>query len=112
MNYFITKDIKQAKDEKIVKIEKYKYLSQEYVGDILRQTVAILQNKIKDIDIVFVDLTRKAIGIPVVRVLVVGDFQPVALPMISVSPRTFLQGKKYGSHEPKYEDLYMGIYPH
>lgn len=112
LNYFITKDIKQAKDEKIVKIEKYKYLSQEYVGDILRQTVAILQNKIKDIDIVFVDLTREAIGIPVVRVLVVGDFQPVALPMISVSPRTFLQGKKDGSHGPKYEDLYMGIYPH
>ena len=60
------------------------------------------------------NLTREKIGIPVVRVLAIGDLQTVGLPMLSVSPRTFNFGNIEKSHEEslRYEDLYMGIYPH
>ena len=114
LNYFINKDIRKNRDEKVNKFEKYRIKNYGNVKEVLKATKSILQSKIKDLDLIYVNLTREKIGIPVVRVLAIGDLQTVGLPMLSVSPRTFNFGNIEKSHEEslRYEDLYMGIYPH
>ena len=114
LNYFINKDIIKNRDEKVNKFEKYRIKNYGNVKEVLKATKSILQSKIKDLDLIYVNLTREKIGIPVVRVLAIGDLQTVGLPMLSVSPRTFNFGNIEKSHEEslRYEDLYMGIYPH
>ena len=55
------------------------------------------------------DLTKKNIEIPVVKVIVTDGIQTQREPMFIVADRTL----KYQSHNNlDYKDLYLGPYPH
>lgn len=73
-----------------------------------------LKSAIPNSDVLFVDLTRKVLDVPVVRVLVTGDIQRLSRPMTSISPRMFTFGKRmgYGTISPSITELYLGPYPH
>lgn len=62
----------------------------------------------------YVDLTKPGLETKVVRTIVTGDFQNMNIPLLSVSPRLFEFGKKFGYTDKltTYEELFMGKYQH
>ena len=62
----------------------------------------------------YVDLTKLGLETKVVRTIVTGDFQNMNIPLLSVSPRLFEFGKKFGYTDKltTYEELFMGKYQH
>lgn len=114
LHYFQQKDI-NIDDSTIVKdINIYNKKDYSSIDDLLSEVIEKIKHVIPDCDILFVDLTRDAIGIPVVRVLITGDIQRLSLPLITASKRLFEFQKKmrYSDKVPSYEELYMGPYPH
>ena len=79
----------------------------------IEELIKTIANSIKKInskaDIIVVDLTKKNIEIPVVKVIVTDGIQTQREPMFIVADRTL----KYQSHNNlDYKDLYLGPYPH
>lgn len=114
LNYFIKKDIKITENDKYISLDKYRAPAMNSVEDVLSFTLKKLKKVDPMIDLVYVDLTRKTLRIPVVRTLFTSSTQILASPLTVVSPRmyTFQKEMGYSQEQPKYEDLYMGIYPH
>lgn len=114
LGYFIKKDIEIGTQENIVSIDKYKKSSLNCVDDILKYTLQKLKSIDSNMDIIYYDLTRESLGIPVVRVIITHPIQILTSPLTIVSPRMYLFQKNmgYSNVEPRYEDFYMGIYPH
>ena len=84
------------------------------VKEMLDSAIARIKKAVPNCDILFYNLTRSSIGVPVVRTIVTGDIQRMSLPLITVSPRLmkFQQLYGYSKNKPQYEQLYMGPYPH
>ena len=114
LGYFIKKDIEITSNEKIISLDKYKKYIFNCVDDILENTMRKLKEIDPNSDIIYYDMTRESIGVPVVRVIITGPIQMLASPLTIVSPRTysFQKNMGYSNDKPKYEDFYMGIYPH
>ena len=110
--YFQQKDIKPSKEKQ--NMSKYIVPEYETVKEILDDVVSRVKKAIPNCDIVFVNLTREKIGIPVVRVIITGDIQRLSLPLITISKRLydFQRNMGYSDKVPEYEELYMGPYPH
>ena len=75
------------------------------VADAVKNAIAKIRKVAPNADIVFVNLTREAIGVPVVKVYVTNGLQWFGDPLLIPSQR--LLGEK-----GKYEDLYLGSFPH
>lgn len=75
------------------------------VADAIKNALARIRNVAPNADVVFVNLTREAIGVPVVKVYVTNGLQWFGDPLLIPSQR--LLGEK-----GKYEDLYLGSFPH
>ena len=114
LGYFIKKDIEITSNEKIISLDKYKKYIFNCVDDILENTMRKLKEIDPNSDIIYYDMTRESTGMPVVRVIITGPIQMLASPLTIVSPRTysFQKNMGYSNDKPKYEDFYMGIYPH
>ncbi|MDO4712223.1 MAG: hypothetical protein Q4A75_09610, partial [Peptostreptococcaceae bacterium] len=92
------------------KLQQPHLLNYFYKDEVIRKIKKAIPNS----DIVFYDLTRGSIGIPVVRTLITGDIQRMSLPLIAVSDRLlrFQKDKGHSEKIPAYEELFMGPYPH
>lgn len=114
MGYFINKDIKREENEQIININKYKKYSHQTLSSVYETTMEKLRDLGEDFDLIYVDLTKKSIKIPTVRVIATPHLQPIASPMVIGSKRLFtFQNKIIGREKPvNFEELYLGIYPH
>ena len=65
-------------------------------------------------DVLYVDFTRKSIGIPAVKVFVTRGIQVLREPLLSTCDRlvNFQKNMGYSESEAKYDELYMAAYPH
>ena len=114
LSYFVQKDI-NAGGEKIKKMDEYAELDflsvKEMIDSVSDRIRSVLGEKS---DILFVDLTKDFIGIPVVRVIIEGDIQRTGDPVRAVSRRTLSYPvyMGYGDKEASVEELYLGPYPH
>ncbi|RKM63322.1 hypothetical protein D6856_04160 [Butyrivibrio sp. XB500-5] len=113
LSYFVRKDINS--EGEIKKMDEYK--DTEYLS--VKEMIDIVSGRIKEVlgedaDILYTNLTKKSIGIPVVRVIVEGDVQRTGDPVRAVSARTLKYPvyKKVSNKEAVIEDLYLGPYPH
>lgn len=84
------------------------------MNEALQNTLKRVMKTLPEAYVLYVGLTRKGIGIPVVRVLVEGDLQPIGSPLTLASNRMLAFAKNINSNLKilQYEELYMGIYPH
>lgn len=114
LGYFIKKDIEMSPQENIISLGKYKKPPLNCVDEILKYTLQKLKSIDSNVDIIYYDLTRESLGIPVVRVVITNPIQMLASPLTIVSPRmySFQKNMGYSDVKPRYEDFYMGIYPH
>ena len=112
--YFQQKDFQVSNSTPIKSMNEFPKDNSVSVKEMLDNVVTKIKKAIPNSDILFYDLTRRSIGIPVVRTIVTGDIQRMSLPLITVSPRLMQFQKTYGYSDsiPKYESLYMGPYPH
>ena len=80
----------------------------------MEEVLLRIRKAVPNCDVVFVNLTREAFGIPAVRVIITGDIQRLSMPLVTVSKRMYEFQRKMGYSEkvPAYEELYMGNYPH
>lgn len=112
LSYFQEKDI--LGDAKTNTLDIYEQYNFSTVKGAIRETTKRLSKCIQGCDILFVDLTKTGLDIPVVRVLITGNIQHLNLPIISISPRMYEFPLHMGySNEPStLENLYLGPYPH
>ncbi len=112
--YFQQKDIFESDEDKIRSMKYYSEIKYHNVDSIIQEVINRLRKAIKDLDIIVVDMTRETFGVSVVRVIITGDFQVLNVPLISVSPRLLEFPIKMGYSDRKfrYDELYMGNYPH
>ncbi len=112
LDYFRHKDINSAAP--IHTIDDRRLASFESVNEAIKVTIAQLQQKIPNCDVLYVNLTRDILNVPVVRVIITGDIQVLNYPLVCVSPRTYQFGKLtgYSDVNTTYDDLYLGPYPH
>lgn len=84
------------------------------VDEALEYVISRIKAVNPEADVLYVDFTRDYIGVPAVKVFVTKGLQPLREPLISTCDRLFSFQKKmgYAEREPRYEDLYMGPYPH
>ncbi|MGN0350933.1 MAG: YcaO-like family protein [Roseburia sp.] len=108
----------QQKD--IVPIGKRKDIGdmQSVAFESVDQSIEYVISKIKavqpDADILYVDLTREGIDIPVVKVFVTKGTQLMGEPLLVPSKRLFefQMNMGYSKEQPKYTELYLAPYPH
>ena len=114
MYYLRQKDMDTSHETNVISISELPEYTPSSVRDALNYTISRIRNTLPECDILFVDLTREAIGIPVVKMLIVGDVQRINEPIVAASSRMFDFGKKMGYSDtiPKIEELYMGPHPH
>lgn len=114
LDYFRHKDI--LSQTTFISLDKEASLCFEgkSVNAILDEVIGLLKSRLPNCDVLYVNLTHKVLGVPVVRIIVTGDIQRLNYPLISVSPRTYnfnhIMG--YGEKTVSFEDLYLGPYPH
>lgn len=96
LGYFIKKDIEMSPQENIISLGKYKKPPLNCVDEILKYTLQKLKSIDSNVDIIYYDLTRESLGIPVVRVVITNPIQMLASPLTIVSPRMYSFQKKYG----------------
>lgn len=113
LGYFQQKDIAGDSGE-VTALQQLRASKANTIRGALLEVVARIKKAIPDCDILFVDLTKQGLGVPVVRVLIVGDIQILNRPMLSISPRTFQFGEAMGymDRRPEMTDFFMGQYPH
>ena len=114
MYYLRQKDMDTSHETNAISISELPEYTPSSVRDALNYTISRIRNTLPECDILFVDLTREAIGIPAVKMLIVGDVQRINEPIVAASSRMFDFGKKMGYSDtvPKIEELYMGPHPH
>ena len=112
--YFQQKDIAELPDDEIRSMDFYPESKYSDVDSVIKEVVNRLKKAIENLDIIIVNMTRDFFGIPVVRVIITGNIQVLNVPLISVSPRLFEFPVKmgYSNRALRYEELYMGNYPH
>lgn len=113
LSYFVKKDMQDSTCTK--KMSDYLEIKEGNIHEIINIVLEKLSHALgSKYDVLFVNLTRKEIGIPTVRVIVTGDIQRVGEPLLSVSERMYEFQVKYGysKNKPSYENLYIGAYPH
>lgn len=112
--YFQQKDIFESDNDEIRSMNYYPEIKYPSVDFIIKEVIARLKKAIEDLDIIVVDMTRESFGVPVVRVIITGDFQVLNVPLLSVSPRLleFPMKMGYSDRKFRYDELYMGNYPH
>ena len=110
--YFQQKDIRPIGYKK--DIGDMKTVLAKTVDDALEYVISRIRSVEPNADVLYVDFTREFIGIPAAKVFVTKGLQPLREPLISTSDRLLSFQKKmgYAENDPKYEDLYMGPYPH
>lgn len=89
LGYFIKKDIEMSPQENIISLGKYKKPPLNCVDEILKYTLQKLKSIDSNVDIIYYDLTRESLGIPVVRVVITNPIQMLASPLTIVSPRMY-----------------------
>ena len=110
--YFEQKDIKPIG---VVKdISKMPYQSFDSVDESISYVIGKIKETIPDTDVLFVDMTRKGIGIPVVKVFITKGTQLMGEPLLVTSDRlfTFQKDMGYGDKVVGYDELYLSHYPH
>ena len=114
MSYFIEKDIKRSAGETVVDLAKYKNDDCSNLNTIFSSTLNKLKQLGDDFDLIYVNLTKEHLSIPTVRIITTPHLQSIPAPLIVASDRLFSFEKLNGYSDKikKYEDLYMGIYPH
>lgn len=110
--YFQQKDIAPVGEH--VDISRLSGESVETVDDALNSVISKIRSIDAEADVLFVDFTRPSIGIPAVKVFVTKGLQILREPLLSISSRliNFQQRMGYSDGCAKYEELYMGPYPH
>ena len=110
--YFQQKDIVPIGDRK--DITEMKNMSFETVDQSIEYVISRIKAVQPDADILFVDLTRKGIGIPVVKVIITKGTQLMGEPLLVASERLFefQRSMGYSDKRPDYKELYLAPYPH
>lgn len=114
MHYLQQKDMNTFSDSMCMNLSDLPSYDPSSVQDALDYTISQIRNALPDADVLFVDLTREAIGIPAVKMFIVGDVQRISDPIVALSNRMFDFGETmgYSTRKPQIEDLYMGPHPH
>ena len=112
--YFQQKDFNVTDETPVKSMKAFPKDTSNSVKEMLDSVIMKIKKAVPNCDILFYNLTRSSIGVPVVRTIVTGDIQRMSLPLITVSPRLikFQQIYGYSKNMPQYEQLYMGPYPH
>lgn len=113
LSYFQVKDIKpEGKLKSIDSLSTPKTFNS--VDSIFEYAKERITTVIPDADILYVDLTRESIGIPVARAFITKGTQLIGEPTIVTSSRLFSFQKNMGylDREVSYEELYLSSYPH
>lgn len=110
--YFQQKDIAPIGNRK--DISQIKNMSFETVDQSIEYVISRIKAVQPDADILFVDLTREGIGIPVVKVLITKGTQLMGEPLLVASERLFEFQRKmgYSDKRQEYTELYLAPYPH
>lgn len=99
-------------------VNKHALVSLDFKGksvhQLIEMTVEQIKSRIPNADVLYVNLSRKELGVPAVRVLVSGDIQRLNYPLLSISPRmySFTSIMGYDKKTVNYDNLYLGSYPH
>lgn len=110
--YFEQKEIKPIG---VVKdISQMPSVSFDSVDESIGYVIGKIRQTIPDADVLFVDMTRKGIGIPVVKVFITKGTQLMGEPLLVTSDRlyTFQKDMGYGEKAVGYDELYLSRYPH
>lgn len=84
------------------------------VQDVIQILIRKIKKVLPDADILYVNLTRPEINIPVVKVFITGGIQVLGDPALVICERMqeFQKRMGYGKETIPYEDLYLSDYPH
>ncbi|MCR5756097.1 MAG: YcaO-like family protein, partial [Acetatifactor sp.] len=110
--YFEQKDIKPiGKQKDISEMPCYRFRS---VDESIRYVIGKIRNAIPNAEVLYVDLTRKGIGVPVVKVFITKGTQLMGEPLLVTSDRLYSFQKDMGYSEQgvNYDELYLAPYPH
>ena len=112
LDYFVQKDINGR--AKVNSITDHTVKPFETVEKMIEATIKQIRNVMPNCDVLYVNLTNHALGVPVVRVIITGEMQMMNYPLISISPRLYNFAEKmgYSSKTGKINELYFGPYPH
>lgn len=110
--YFQQKDIRpigHRKDISDIHTE-----SVESIDEAIKYVISRIKAVAPEADVLYVDFTRKSIGIPAVKVFVTRGIQVLREPLLSTCDRlvNFQKNMGYSESEVKYDELYMAAYPH
>ena len=110
--YFEQKDIKPIGTVK--DISKMPSASFKSVDESIGYVIGRIKATIPDADVLFVNMTRKGIGIPVVKVFITKGTQIIGEPLLVTADRlyTFQKDMGYGEKVVGYDELYLAHYPH
>ena len=110
--YFQQKDIVPIGTKKdISQMQSYRF---ESVDDSISYLISKIKAVQADADILYVDMTREGIDIPVVKVFITKGTQLMGEPLLVPTERlySFQQNMQYSNVRPKYSELYLAPYPH
>ena len=112
ISYFQKKDILGEAD--LRSMDSYESKHFISVKQAIEDAVETITRRLPGSDILYVNLTKKGLDVPVVRVVITGDIQRLNIPIISVSPRMYDFPVKMGYSKERtlLRDLYLGPYPH
>lgn len=110
--YFQQKDIVPIGDRK--DISDIKAMNFSSVDESLKYVMDKVKAVQPDADILYVDLTRPGIGIPVVKIFITKGTQLMGEPLLVTSERiySFQKTMGYSENTAKYTELYLAPYPH
>ncbi len=113
LSYFVQKDINS--DGPVKNMDEFGEVSFVSVHDMIDTVSQRIREVLgENSDILYADLTKDAIGVPVVRVIVEGDIQRTGDPIRALSRRTLeypvVMG--YSEKQAEIQELYLGPYPH
>lgn len=107
----VIKDILgKTKEKTIIPKDDFEMVS---TFNVIKRIVELIKSKTGS-DVYFVDLSIEKLQTKVVRVIVIGNFQTMNIPLISVCDRLLDFGKNlaYSDKKISYEELFMGRYQH
>ena len=110
--YFEQKDIKPI--GKRMDISDLPSVAFDSVDESIEYVIGKIKAVIPDADVLFVDLTRNGIDIPVVKVFITKGTQLMGEPLLVTADRlyTFQKDMGYGERAVGYDELYLAHYPH
>ena len=114
LSHFKPLEMNDASDQPAVNYSSLRNQSSSSVSEDIRTVVNRIRSVIPHAELMAVNLTRKHLGIPVVRVIAGGGIQKNAEPILSASDRLFNLPVLMGHRDEPlgYDDLYNGSYPH